>query len=385
LQIHEHQAKSIFQEYGILVPEGKVVRNKEEAFTVAQSIGGKVMVKAQIHSGGRGKAGGVKLADNPTNAAIFTSEMIGERLLTNQTGYSGLPVNKVLIEKVTDIQSELYLAITMDNEFGSPVIIASTAGGMEIETIAESAPEKIFKVLSDPFLGVLPYKLRKLTRHLKMDPNLSKEFISIIQRVYQIFVEKDCSLIEINPLGVNNNSGFIALDAKMTSEDDALFRQKEMRNLFDNTQMDPLELEAINADLSYVKLYGGDVGCMVNGAGLAMATMDITVKAGTKPANFLDVGGGADETRIKKAFEIIMDDSDVKIILVNLFGGILRCDVAANGIIEAIRNRKNHPPIVGVFRGTNSEEAKNILKDSKLKLKFAEDLVDAARKIKEIL
>ena len=384
MQIHEYQAKSIFKEYGIPVPEGEIATNLKEAMDITRTVGNKVVVKAQVHSGGRGKVGGVKLVENPDDLSKFLSEMIGRNLKTNQTGGSGLPVNKVLIEKITDIQSELYLAVTMDHESGCPIVIVSTEGGMEIESIAEKNPEKILKILGDPLLGLLPYKIRKLFRDLNIDPSLSKEFTSILLKVYKIFIEKDCSLIEINPLVISNNQ-FIALDAKITIEDDALFRQNKIQNLFDDTQIDPLELEAVKSDLSYVKLYDGDVGCMVNGAGLAMATMDITVKAGTRPANFLDVGGSADQNRIKKAFEIIMQDSDVKVILVNLFGGILRCDVPANGIIEAVRERNSYPPIIGVFRGTNSKRAKEILTLSKINLEFAQDLIDAAKKIKEKL
>ena len=384
MQIHEYQAKSIFKEYGIPVPEGEIATNIKEAVDITRIIGSKVVVKAQVHSGGRGKAGGVQLVENLDDLTNFLSEMIGKKLKTNQTVGNGLPVNKVLIEKITDIQSELYLAVTMDHESGCPIVIVSTEGGMEIETIAEKNPEKILKILGDPLLGLLSYKIRKLFRDLNIDPNLLKEFTSILLKIYKIFIEKDCSLIEINPLVISNNR-FIALDAKITIEDDALFRQHEIQNLFDDTQVDPLELEALKSDLSYVKLYNGDVGCMVNGAGLAMATMDITVKAGTRPANFLDVGGSADQERIKKAFEIIIQDSDVKVILVNLFGGILRCDIAANGIIEAVKERSSYPPIIGVFRGTNSKEAKERLILSKINLEFAKDLIDAAKKIKEKL
>jgi len=383
LQIHEFQAKNIFKEYGIPVPEGQVTTNPKEAISIMEKLNSKVVVKAQVHSGGRGKVGGVKLAENTEDVFQFSSEMIGKKLVTNQTAGNGLPVNKVLIEKVTEIETELYLAVTMDHESGSPVVIISTEGGMEIETIAEENPEKILKIFGEPLLEVLPYKIRKLFKELNIDPSLYKQFSSIILKVYKIFVEKDCSLIEINPLVISNEK-FIALDAKISIEEDALFRQTKIQDLFDSSQIDPLELEALKYDLSYVKLYDGDVGCMVNGAGLAMATMDITVKAGTKPANFLDVGGSADQNKIKKAFEIITEDSDVKVILVNLFGGILRCDIAAQGIIEALKDKKEYPSIIGVFRGTNSEEAKRILTDSKIKLIFAEDLVDAAKKIKEI-
>ncbi len=383
MQIHEFQAKNIFKEYGIPVPEGEIANNPQEAISVMEKLNSKVVVKAQVHSGGRGKVGGVKLAENSDDVFRFSSEMIGRKLVTNQTAGNGLPVNKVLIEKVTEIETELYLAVTMDYESGSPVVIISTEGGMEIETIAEKNPEKILKIFGDPLLELLPYKIRKLFEKLNIEPSLYKQFSSIILKVYKIFVEKDCSLIEINPLVISNEK-FIALDAKISIEEDALFRQTKIQDLFDSTQIDPLELEALKYDLSYVKLYDGDVGCMVNGAGLAMATMDITVKAGTKPANFLDVGGSADQNKIKKAFEIIIEDSDVKVILVNLFGGILRCDIAAQGIIEALKNKKEYPSIIGVFRGTNSEEAKRILTDSKIKLIFAEDLIDAAKKIKEI-
>ncbi len=383
MQIHEFQAKNIFKEYGIPVPEGEIANNPQEAISVMEKLNSKVVVKAQVHSGGRGKVGGVKLAENSDDVFRFSSEMIGRKLVTNQTAGNGLPVNKVLIEKVTEIETELYLAVTMDHESGSPVVIISTEGGMEIETIAEKNPEKILKIFGDPLLELLPYKIRKLFEKLNIEPSLYKQFSSIILKVYKIFVEKDCSLIEINPLVISNEK-FIALDAKISIEEDALFRQTKIHDLFDSTQIDPLELEALKHDLSYVKLYDGDVGCMVNGAGLAMATMDITVKAGTKPANFLDVGGSADQNKIKKAFEIITEDSDVKVILVNLFGGILRCDIAAQGIIEALKNKKEYPSIIGVFRGTNSEEAKRILTDSKIKLIFAEDLIDAAKKIKEI-
>ena len=383
MQIHEFQAKNIFKEYGIPVPEGQVTTNPKEAISIMEKLNSKVVVKAQVHSGGRGKVGGVKLAENTEDVFQFSSEMIGKKLVTNQTAGNGLPVNKVLIEKVTEIETELYLAVTMDHESGSPVVIISTEGGMEIETIAEENPEKILKIFGEPLLEVLPYKIRKLFKELNIDPSLYKQFSSIILKVYKIFVEKDCSLIEINPLVISNEK-FIALDAKISIEEDALFTQTKIQDLFDSSQIDPLELEALKYDLSYVKLYDGDVGCMVNGAGLVMATMDITVKAGTKPANFLDVGGSADQNKIKKAFEIITEDSDVKVILVNLFGGILRCDIAAQGIIEALKDKKEYPSIIGVFRGTNSEEAKRILTDSKIKLIFAEDLVDAAKKIKEI-
>jgi len=385
MQLHEYQAKEILKENNVPVPEGKIAATSKESEEIAVSLGGKCVVKAQVHAGGRGKAGGIKIAKDPKEAFEFANQMLGSSLKTFQSGDTEFPINKVYIEKTSDIQSEYYLAVTMDFDLKCPVIIFSTEGGMNIEEVAEKYPDKIIKIHVDPLVGPSPYKIRNLTTFFTFEREVSSQLYKIIMELYEIFISYDCSLIEINPLALVSGNKLIALDAKITIDDDALFRHKDLEELFDESQINKSELDAQKNDLAYIKLNGGEVGCMVNGAGLAMATMDITMKAGAMPANFLDVGGSASEERISEAYNIITSDEDVKLILVNLFGGILRCDVAAKGIIEGFKLNQKSVPMVVVLRGTNSEEAKEILKSSDMEIYFSDDLPSAAKEINKRL
>ena len=385
MQLHEYQAKEILKENNVPVPEGKIAATSKESEEIAVSLGGKCVVKAQVHAGGRGKAGGIKIAKDPKEAFKFANQMLGSSLKTFQSGDTEFPINKVYIEKTSDIQSEYYLAVTMDFDLKCPVIIFSTEGGMNIEEVAEKYPDKIIKIHVDPLVGPSPYKIRNLTTFFTFEREVSSQLYKIIMELYEIFISYDCSLIEINPLALVSGNKLIALDAKITIDDDALFRHKDLEELFDESQINKSELDAQKNDLAYIKLNGGEVGCMVNGAGLAMATMDITMKAGAMPANFLDVGGSASEERISEAYNIITSDEDVKLILVNLFGGILRCDVAAKGIIEGFKLNQKSVPMVVVLRGTNSEEAKEILKSSDMEIYFSDDLPSAAKEINKRL
>ena len=378
MNIHEYQAKEIFEKFGVPTPNSGVASTAEEAKEIAARIGGRVVVKAQVHAGGRGKAGGVKLVESAKQAGQVTEELIGTRLITKQTGPAGVPVEKVMIAETLDIKDELYLSIVIDGDIGAPVVIASSEGGMDIEEVAATTPEKIFRVIADPLIGLSPYHARDLAIALEVPSESIRATTKIIIALYRVFIENDCSLVEVNPLVVTNDNAIVALDAKINLEDDALFRHQELANLIDPNQLDPLEQRAYKSDLAYVKLNGGRVGCMVNGAGLAMATMDITKNAGAEPANFLDIGGSANQERIEEAFKIIIDDADVEIVLVNLFAGIARSDVVAAGIVAAAKETSAEVPLVVSMRGTNAKEGIEILTDSGLDITVVTDLAGAA-------
>lgn len=385
MDLHEYQAKNLFEGYGIPVLPGIVVDTENDALDAASELGCPVVVKAQVHAGGRGKAGGVKLASSPEQARQYASEMLGSRIVTPQTGPSGVPIGKVLITPAADISHEFYLSVVMDGDAGAPAVISTREGGVEIEQIAEENPEKIVRVVGDPLLGLLPYKARDVALALGMPSNLVRPATALIANAYRLFIEKDCSLVEINPLVLTEGGELIALDAKISIEDDALFRHPDLAEMSDPDQMDPLERAASDYHLAYVKLEGGRVGCMVNGAGLAMATMDITKWAGADPANFLDIGGSADQERIEQAFKIIDSDPDVQMILVNLFAGIARSDVVARGIINAAKEVGSTTPMVVAMRGTNAEAGLQLLRDSDLDITTAEDLASAAEILKSKL
>ena len=385
MNIHEYQAKEILDRYGVPTPRAEVASTPAEAREIASRIGGRVVVKAQVHAGGRGKAGGVRLVDTPEQAGEVAGSLLGTRLITKQTGAAGVPVEKVMIAETLDIRDELYLSIMVDGDIGAPVVMASTEGGMEIEEVAENAPEKIFRVAGDPLIGLTAYHARDIALALGVPPESVRATTKLITDLYRVFTDNDCSLVEINPLVVTEDNRVVALDAKITLEDDALFRHPDLAELRDANQQDPLERRADAADLSYVKLDGGRVGCMVNGAGLAMATMDITKTAGANPANFLDIGGSADQDRIEEAFKIIVDDAGVEIILVNLFAGIARADVVAKGIVAAARETNAELPMVVAMRGTNAEEGARILGESGLDITTAPDLAGAAEVLKQKL
>jgi len=378
VNIHEYQAKEIFEKFGVPTPNSGVASTAEEATEIADRIGGRVVVKAQVHAGGRGKAGGVKLVESAKQAGQVTEELIGTRLVTNQTGPTGVPVEKVMIAETLDIKDELYLSIVIDGDIGAPVVMASSEGGMDIEEVAASTPEKIFRVIADPLIGLSAYHARDLAIALKVPSESIKATTKLIVDLYRVFIENDCSLVEVNPLVVTEDNAIIALDAKINLEDDALFRHQALASLIDPNQLDPLEQRAYKSDLAYVKLNGGRVGCMVNGAGLAMATMDITKNAGAEPANFLDIGGSANQERIEEAFKIIVDDTDVEIVLVNLFAGIARSDVVAAGIVAAAAETAAEVPLVISMRGTNAKKGIEILTDSGLDITVVTDLAAAA-------
>ena len=378
MNIHEYQAKEIFEKFGVPTPNSGVASTAEEAIEIADRIGGRVVVKAQVHAGGRGKAGGVKLVESSKQAGQLTEELIGTHLVTNQTGPTGVPIEKVMIAETLDIKDELYLSIVIDGDLGAPVVMASSEGGMDIEEVAATTPEKIFRVIADPLIGLSPYHARDLAIALEVPSESIRATTKLIIDLYKVFIENDCSLVEVNPLVVTKDNAILALDAKINLEDDALFRHPELANLIDPNQLDPLEQRAYKSDLAYVKLSGGRVGCMVNGAGLAMATMDITKNAGADPANFLDIGGSANQERIEEAFKIIVDDTDVEIVLVNLFAGIARSDVVAAGIVAAAAETAAKMPLVVSMRGTNAKEGIEILTDSDLDITVVTDLAGAA-------
>jgi succinyl-CoA synthetase beta subunit len=382
MKIHEYQAKNIFREYGIPVPTGELAGTPAEAKRAAERIGGKTVVKAQVHAGGRGKGGGIKIAKTPGEAEQASKEILGKRLVTPQTGADGTSVRMVLVEEVLDIDRELYLGIVIDRarEFEQPVVVASRSGGMEIEEIARKSPEKIFKVGIHPFSGFKNFHGRRIAGALGLEASMISGFSKLLGGLYRIFMEKDASLVEINPLVVTKGGALCALDAKINFDDDALYRHPEIKELQDTHEESPLEVEASQAGINYVKL-NGNIGCMVNGAGLAMATMDLIKLAGGEPANFMDVGGGATPERVEKGFKIFMSDKNVKSILVNIFGGILRCDRVATGIVEAAKNIKLTIPMVVRLQGTNSEEGRKILQNSNVKFEVAEEFFEAAQKV----
>ena len=373
MKLHEYQAKTIFASYGIPVPVGEVATTPQEAYRIAKKLDGPAVVKAQVHAGGRGKAGGIVLVTSPDEAFQAASSLLGQRLVTSQTGVEGAPVHKVLVERPVSIVKELYLGLTVDRNYRGPVVMASEAGGVDIEEVAAINPERILREAVNPAIGFQPFQGRSLAVAMGLPPELSRPGSLIIAALSRLFVEKDCSLVEINPLVVTREGGLLALDAKISVDDDALFRHPELRDLRDAEQEDPYETKAAQSGISYVKL-GGDVGCLVNGAGLAMATMDVINKAGFEPANFLDVGGGAAEEKVAEACRIMLSDPKVSRVLVNIFGGILRCDIAARGIVMAFTQAKSDLPVSVRMRGTNVDEGLAILKDSRLNVTFADSL-----------
>jgi succinyl-CoA synthetase beta subunit len=385
MKIHEYQAKELFRKYDVPVPKGEVAFSAGDARKIAEGLGGfPVVVKAQIHAGGRGKGGGVKLAKSLEEVAERADEIIGMTLVTHQTGPEGQPVKKVLVEQGLNIAKELYLSLIVDRGTAKIVIMASEAGGMDIEEVAEKTPEKIIKVPVDPLVGLQPYHCRKTAFGLNLPAAAIKPFNAMLGRLYRLFVDYDCSLVEINPLVLTTEDEVLALDAKINFDDNALFRHADIRELRDLDEEDPLEVEASKFNLNYINL-DGNVGNMVNGAGLAMATMDLIKLAGAEPANFLDVGGGASAEMVENGFKIILSDQNVKGVLINIFGGILRCDVLASGVVEAARKTGIDVPVVVRMEGTNVEEGRRILKDSGLNLITARDLRDAAEKVAQIV
>ena len=380
MKLHEFQAKEIFARYGIPTPKSVVVSTPVEASQATVDLGGEAVLKAQVHAGGRGKAGGVKVVHSPDEAEREAHALLGRNLVTPQTDSRGVPVHSLLVEELVDIRQELYLGLTIDRGFGSPVMIVSPSGGMEIEEVAVTRPESIYTEPVEPVLGLMPFQTRRLAARLKLDPTVARPATRIMEALYRVFTENDCSLVEVNPLVVTGSDQVIALDAKVEVEDDSLFRHPELRSLRDRAQEDELEAEAADQDIAYVNLEG-DVGCLVNGAGLAMATLDVTSAAGAAPANFLDVGGGADEEKVARAVGIILSDPKVKRVLVNIFGGILRCDIAARGIVMAYQREGSTLPLVVRMLGTNVEDGKTILGNSALNVVFADTLTEAAEAI----
>ncbi|HET8775047.1 MAG TPA: ADP-forming succinate--CoA ligase subunit beta [Thermoanaerobaculia bacterium] len=380
MKVHEYQAKEILRRYGVPTPRGIVVDSPDEARQAAKELGGRVVVKAQIHAGGRGKGGGVKLAKSADEAADLTKSMLGMTLVTHQTGPEGRVVRKVLIEEALNIDKELYLAITLDRASGMNVVMASAQGGMDIEEVAEHDPNAIHREPIDTVLGVQPFQARQIAYSLGLTGDAYKKCVDFLQKFFRAYVETDASLAEVNPLLVTKEGNVLALDCKMNFDDNALFRHKDVVEMRDFHEEDPLEVESSKFGLNYIKL-DGNVGCMVNGAGLAMATMDIVKLAGGEPANFLDVGGGASAEQVKNAFRIILSDKNVKAILINIFGGIMRGDRIAEGVVSASREVGLPVPVVVRLEGTNVELGKQILKDSGLPLITADGMWDAATKV----
>jgi succinyl-CoA synthetase beta subunit len=385
MKIHEYQAKELFRKYKIPVPDGKPAFFVSEAKEVAMGIGSfPVVVKAQIHAGGRGKGGGVKLANSVNEVETLAADILGMNLVTHQTGPGGKIVKKLLIEAGQKIKKEFYLSLLVDRASASLVIIASQEGGMDIEAVAAKTPEKIIKVYVDPFLGIQSYQIRQVGFGLKLPSEAMKGFSALLSGLYRFFIDHDCSLVEINPLILTEDNQVLALDAKVDFDSNALYRHKELLSLRDLDEEDLLEIEASKYSLNYINM-DGNVGNIVNGAGLAMATMDIIKNVGAEPANFMDVGGGANAEQVENAFRIILADTKVKAVLINIFGGILRCDVFATGVVEAARKTGISIPVVVRMEGTNVNEGKKILKDADLNLISAEDISDAAEKIAKAL
>lgn len=381
MNIHEHQAKTLLRKYGVAVPKGGVAFNLEEAKAVAAGLGGPVwVVKAQIHAGGRGKAGGVKVVKSMEDVGAATKELLGKTLITHQTGPEGKEVKRIYIEEGCNIKQELYLGMLIDRATSRVTIMASTEGGVEIEEVAAKTPEKILKVAIDPVMGMQAFHARKLAFGLGLTGKQVSSAVKFMMAMYEAFIDLDASIVEINPLVITAEEEVLALDAKMNFDDNALFRHKDIGELRDESEEDPKELEAIRHELNYVRL-DGNIGCMVNGAGLAMATMDIIKLYGAEPANFLDVGGGATKERVTTAFKLILSDPNVEGILVNIFGGIMRCDIIAEGIIAAAKEVSLNVPLVVRLEGTNVDLGKEILAKSGLAITSADDLADAAQKI----
>jgi succinyl-CoA synthetase beta subunit len=381
MKIHEYQAKAILTRYGVTTPRGEVAFTKEEAREAAQRLRSPVVVvKAQIHAGGRGKAGGVKLARSADEAADLASQILGMHLVTPQTGPGGRIVKRLLIEEGLDIKRELYLGLLIDRASGLPVFMASAAGGMEIEEVAKTNPEAILREPVHPVVGLQPYQARKIAFGLGLPPEVVAHTTPFLQSLYRAFMDTDASLLEINPCVLTGDGRLVALDAKMTVDDNALFRHPNLRELRDMDEEDPLEVEASKYGLNYIKL-DGSVACMVNGAGLAMATMDIIKYAGGSPANFLDVGGGASADQVKNAFRILMSDPSVRAVFINIFGGILRCDVLATGVVAAAKDLRLGVPVVVRMEGTNVELGQQIIRDSELNFTLANGMKDGAQKV----
>ena len=380
MNLHEYQSKKLFTEYGIPVPDGIPAETAEAAHAAAIELGGDLwVVKAQVHAGGRGKAGGVKLARSADEVQQYAGEMLGTRLVTHQSGPDGLPVNQVYVEAGSDIERELYLSMLVDREVSRVALITSAAGGMDIEQVAAETPEQIMTVTISPENGLQDEQAKKLAAGLDLTDGQSGQFADLIERLYRLFLECDASLVEINPLIVTGRGDVLALDAKINIEDNALFRQERLIEMRDPSQEDPKEREAAEHDLNYVSL-DGDIACMVNGAGLAMATMDLIKLHGGEPANFLDVGGGATSERVASAFKLILSNQNVKAILVNIFGGIVRCDLIAQGIISAVKEVGVRVPVIVRLEGTNVIKGRTLLAESGLDIIAADDLTDAAQK-----
>ncbi|PKB63853.1 MAG: succinate--CoA ligase subunit beta [SAR202 cluster bacterium Io17-Chloro-G2] len=383
MKIHEHQAKALFARYGIPVPKGEVATTPEEAVQAVRNLGGRAVLKAQVHAGGRGKGGGIKVVQSKEEASEFAAGLLGKNLVTPQTDAQGVPVSHLLVEELAGISRELYLAVTVDRGRCLPVMLVSKSGGMNIEEVATTDPDAIHAEPIDPVLGFLPYQARRLADKLDLNDGAAAMAGQIMSGLYRLFVQQDCSLVEINPLAVTAEGELIALDAKVDLEDDALFRHPDNQELADHTQENELEAKAAALAIAYVKL-DGNVGCLVNGAGLAMATMDVISTVGAAPANFLDVGGGASEEKVAAAVTIILSDPDVDRVLVNIFGGILRCDIAAQGIIQAYKNTGSSLPLAVRMLGTNVEPGKKILRESGLDVTFANTMIEAAHAISQV-
>ena len=381
MNIHEYQGKEILRKYGVAVPNGKVAFTVEEAVEAAKELGTQVcVVKAQIHAGGRGKAGGVKVAKNLDEVRTYANEILGKTLVTHQTGPEGKEVKRLLIEEGCDIKKEYYVGLVLDRATSRVVLMASEEGGTEIEEVAEKTPEKIFKEVIDPVLGLMPFQARRIAFNINIPKELVNQAVKFMTGLYSAFVEKDCSIAEINPLVVTGDGKVMALDAKLNFDSNALYRQKDVLEYRDLEEEDTKEIEASKYDLSYIAL-DGNIGCMVNGAGLAMATMDIVKHYGGDPANFLDVGGGATTERVTEAFKLILSDENVKGVFINIFGGIMKCDVIANGVVEAAKQVKLSIPLVVRLEGTNVKLGKQILNESGLNIVAAESMADGAEKI----
>jgi len=384
MKIHEYQAKAILAHHGVPVPRGEETANPSEAADIAKRLGtGVVVVKAQIHAGGRGKGGGVKLAKSPDEAERIARDMLGMTLITHQTGPEGRIVGRLLIEEGLQMTRELYLSIVLDRASGKPVMMASADGGMDIEEVAAKTPERIAKVYIEPGVGIVPFEARQLGFAIGLDGPQVNKFVKVASSLYEAFLATDASLVEINPLVVTGAGDLLALDAKMNFDDNALYKHPDIKDLRDLAEEDPLEIEASKFSLNYIHL-DGNIGCMVNGAGLAMATMDIIKLAGGEPANFLDVGGGANAEQIRNAFKILMSDKNVKAVLINIFGGILRCDVLAQGVIAAVKELGVPVPIVIRMEGTNVDEGKRLLKDSGMNFTTADSMGEAATKVVQL-
>lgn len=378
MKIHEYQAKELLSEYGVPIPEQKLAQTPEDAVLAAEALGGRCVVKAQVHAGGRGKAGGVKLAADASQAGEIARDLLGKRLMTGQSGTASYPIEKVLVTACAQIEKEYYIAIVHNGELACPEIICSAEGGTEIETLAKEKPEQIHHIVIAPELGYRKYHGYEAARLLGLDPERKKSLVAILHGMYRLFIEKDCSLLEINPLAATPD-GLTALDAKINFDDNALFLHPELKALRDPSQEDPNEARAKDADISYITL-GGSIGCLVNGAGLAMATMDMIHSFGAEPANFLDVGGSATPEKVATAFSLILSDPRVKAILVNIFGGIMQCDIIATGIVEAVARTKLNIPLVVRLQGSHLSEGQRILSESGLQIIQAEGFRDAVQK-----